>query len=86
MKPTALIEKMLQHSARPGDIIVDGFGGSGSTLMAADRMGMASRLMEFDPKFVDVIVRRWQDYTGRAATLTGNGLSFSEVAESRGHV
>ena len=76
MKPTALIEKMLKHSARPGDIIVDGFGGSGSTLIAADRMGMSARLMEYDPKFVDVIVRRWQDYTGRRAVHAVTGKEF----------
>jgi DNA modification methylase len=83
MKPTALIEKMLKHSARPGDIIVDGFGGSGSTLMAADRMGMSARLMEFDPKFVDVICRRWANYTGRTPVHAVTGEKFPvDVAET----
>lgn len=67
MKPVALIERMLKNSARPGDLVLDPFGGSGSTLMAADRLGMCARLIELDPKFADVIIRRWQDYTGRRA-------------------
>lgn len=80
MKPVGLIEKMLRASARAGDIVVDGFGGSGSTLIAADRMGMSARLVELDPKFVDVIVRRWQEYTGRVATLASSGMAFDEAA------
>lgn len=67
MKPVALIEKQLKHSARPKDIIYDGFGGSGSTLIAAERLGMCARLMELDPAYVDVIVTRWEQYTGREA-------------------
>lgn len=69
MKPVGLIEKMLKSSARAGDIVIDAFGGSGSTLIAADRLGMSARLMELDPKFVDVIVKRWEDFTGRKAEL-----------------
>lgn len=62
------IERMLKHSARYGDIVAAAFGGSGSTLIATDRMGMCARLVELDPKFVDVIVKRWQEYSGRKAT------------------
>jgi len=69
MKPVGLIEKMLKSSARPGDIVIDAFGGSGSTMIAADRLGMSARLMELDAKFVDVIVKRWEDFTGRKAHL-----------------
>jgi DNA modification methylase len=69
MKPVGLIEKMLKSSARPGDIVIDAFGGSGSTLIAADRLGMSARLMELDAKFVDVIVKRWEDFTGKKAVL-----------------
>ena len=71
MKPVALIERMLKHSARPGDIVLDPFGGSGSTLIAADRLGMAARLVEFDPRYADVIVKRWETYSGRKASLQG---------------
>ena len=78
MKPTGLIEKMLKASSRPGDIVIDAFGGSGSTLIAADRMGMSARLMELDPKFVDVIVKRWQDYSGRRAQRADTGDYFDD--------
>lgn len=78
MKPVVLIEKMLKSSARHGDIVIDAFGGSGSTLIAADRMGMCARLMELDPKFVDVIVRRWQQFTGRKAIHATTGVEFPE--------
>jgi DNA modification methylase len=69
MKPVALIERMLKHSARPHDIVLDPFGGSGSTLIAAERLGMCARLMELDPAYVDVIVGRWEAFTGRTAEL-----------------
>jgi len=69
MKPVALIERMLKHSARPKDIILDPFGGSGSTLIAAERLGMCARLMELDPGYVDVIIGRWEQFTGRTAEL-----------------
>lgn len=75
MKPTALIERMLKNSARPGDLVLDPFGGSGSTLLACDRMGMSARLLELDPKYADVIVRRWEAYTGRTAELVLDGSS-----------
>lgn len=75
MKPVALIERMLRNSARPGDLVLDPFGGSGSTLVAADRLGMCARLIELDPKFADVIIRRWQDYTGRRA-VRDDGVEF----------
>ena len=63
-KPVNLIERMLKNSTRAGDIIIDACGGSGSTLIAADRLGQCARLMELSPAFVDVIVERWQMYTG----------------------
>ncbi len=84
MKPTELIEKQLKSSARPGDIIVDAFGGSGSTLMAADRLGMCARLSELDPKFCDVIIRRWQQYTGRRAIHAVTGAPFPDAIEKQG--
>jgi DNA modification methylase len=69
MKPVALIERHLKHSARPRDVILDPFGGSGSTLMASERLGMQARLIELDPAYVDVIVSRWEAYTGQTAEL-----------------
>lgn len=79
MKPVTLIERMLKNNARPGDLVLDPFGGSGSTLVAADRMGMAARLIELDPRFADVIIRRWQEYTGRRAQRA-DGTLFPEEA------
>lgn len=75
MKPVALIERMLKNSARPGDLVLDPFGGSGSTLVAADRLGMSARLIELDAGYADVIIRRWQDYTGRGA-VRDDGVEF----------
>lgn len=82
-KPVALVERMLANSARGGDLVIDAFGGSGTTLLAADRLGMFARLMELDPKFVDVIVQRWQDYTGRRAVHAVTGELFPGVDEER---
>lgn len=71
MKPVALIAQQLANSARPGDLVLDLFGGSGSTMIAAEQLGMSARLVELDPRFVDVTVDRWQAYTGRTAVLEG---------------
>lgn len=83
MKPVGLIERMLANSTKRGDVVLDLFGGSGSTLIACQKTGRQARLMELDPKFVDVIVRRWQDFTGQSAHLDGDGRSFNEMASDR---
>lgn len=80
MKPVELIERMLRNSSREGDLVLDLFGGSGSTLIAAEKMGRQARLVELDARFVDVIVKRWQDFTGKSAALEGDGRSFDDVA------
>lgn len=69
MKPVALVERCLINSARAGAVVGDAFGGSGTTLIAAERLGMRARLIEMSPKYCDVIVNRWQEYTGRVAEL-----------------
>ena len=76
MKPVGLIEKQLRFSARPGDIVIDCCGGSGSTMMAAERLGMCARLVELDPKFVDVECQRYFDYTGRVPVHAETGEPF----------
>lgn len=76
MKPVALIERQLRNSAQSGDIVLDAFGGSGSTLMAAERLGMKARLSELSPNYVDVIIRRWQQYTGQRAIHAVTGKPF----------
>lgn len=82
MKPTELIGRMLLNSSRIGDIVLDPFGGSGSTLIAAEQHGRRARLVELEPRFVDVIVRRWEAFTGKSAVLE-DGRTFSEVAAAR---
>lgn len=69
MKPIALIEKALKNSSREGDIILDMFGGSGSTLIACEKRARTAYLLELDPRYVDAIVLRWQAFTGQAAVL-----------------
>lgn len=68
MKPVGLITKFLMNSSRQGDIVYDGFGGSGSTLIAAEKLNRKCYMMELDPKYVDVIIKRWEEYTGDKAT------------------
>lgn len=80
MKPVELIMGMLKNSSRKGDKVLDLFGGSGSTLIACEKMGRHARLMELDERYADVIVRRWQDFTGKAATLESTGESFDSLA------
>lgn len=84
MKPVGLIERMLKNSTRTGDVVLDLFGGSGSTMIACEMLGRHARLVELDPRFVDVIVKRWEEFTGKVATLAyADGASFSEIASAR---
>ena len=68
-KPVALAEKALGNSSKSGDMIIDLFGGSGSTLIACEKQNRHARLMELDPKYCDVIVKRWEEFTGKKAEL-----------------
>lgn len=83
MKPVELVERAVANSSREGEIVLDPFGGSGTTLIACERTGRQARLLELDPKYVDVIVLRWQEETGKAAVLDGDGRPFSELATER---
>lgn len=69
MKPLKLMGKLIKNSSRKNDIVLDVFGGSGSTLMAAEQLGRRCRMMELDPKYVDVIINRWERETGQKAVL-----------------
>lgn len=80
MKPVELVERAIRNSSRPGDVVLDPFGGSGTALIAAEKAGRVARLIELDPKYADVIVRRWQDWTGRQAMREADGMAFDEVA------
>jgi len=83
MKPVALFEYQLLNNTKGGDIVLDSFGGSGTTLIAAEKNGRVARLMELDPKYVDVIVQRWQEFTGKQATLESDGRTFAELGSAR---
>ncbi len=80
MKPVELVERALRNSSRPGNVVLDPFGGSGTTLIAAEKSGRVARLIELDPKYVDVIVRRWEDFTGKQATRASDGVVFDQAA------
>ena len=83
MKPVALVERAIRNSSKTRDIVLDPFGGSGSTLIACQKTGRQARLIELDPKYVDVIIQRWQDWTGATAVLEGDGRSFGALAGQR---
>ena len=69
MKPVGLFEYQMLNNTKGGDIVLDSFGGSGTTLIAAEKNGRIARIMELDPKYCDVIVKRWEDFTGQKAEL-----------------
>jgi DNA modification methylase len=75
-KPVALIERALSNSSKGGDTVTDLFGGSGSTLIACEKTGRNCRMMELDPKYCDVIIKRWQDFTGQKAIHAETGEAF----------
>ncbi len=83
MKPVALFEYQLLNNTKGGDQVLDSFGGSGTTLIAAEKNGRIARLMELDPKYCDVIVKRWQDFTGKIATHAETGEPFAEVTNGK---
>ena len=78
-KPVALIERALKNSSKQGDVIHDCFGGSGSTLIACEKLNRSARLMELDPKYVDTIIKRWQEFTNKIAIHESTGKPFNET-------
>ena len=84
MKPVELVERAIRNSSRPGNVVLDPFGGSGTTLIAAEKSGRIARLIELDPKYVDVIVRRWEDFTGKQAIREEDGVLFDVVSDHPG--
>lgn len=79
MKPVNLVQRMIEWSSVQKDVVLDLFGGSGSTLIACTNTNRYARLMELDPKYCDVIVMRWQDFTGKLATLEATGDKFNDL-------
>jgi DNA modification methylase len=86
MKPVELIVRALRNSSKSRDTVLDPFAGSGSTLIACEKTGRQARLIELEPRYVDVAVKRWQEFTGKHATLDGDGSPFDEVARARAQV
>jgi DNA modification methylase len=84
VKPTALVIDAIKDCSRRGDIVLDPCVGSGTTLIAAHKARRRARAIELDPLYVDVAIRRWQTFTGQAATMAIAGQTFAEVEERRG--
>jgi DNA modification methylase len=83
VKPVALVADAIKDCSRRGGLVLDPFCGSGTILIAAERTGRKARALEIDPTYVDVGVRRWQTYTGKAAILAGSGETFETIEEQR---
>jgi DNA modification methylase len=86
VKPVALVAEAIKDCSRRGGIVLDLFGGSGTTLIAAEKTGRLARLVEFDPAYCDQILRRFERVTGRQAKLATTEQSFEAVAEERGSI
>lgn len=82
VKPVALVADAIKDCSRQGDIVLDPFCGSGTILVAAERTGRTARALEIDPAYVDVAIRRWEQLTGKSATLSTGG-TFEEITEQR---
>ena len=82
-KPVELMRRPILNHIKRGESVYDPFLGSGTTLAAAELTERVCYGLELDPKYVDVIVKRWQDLSGQRATLAGDGRTFTEVAEER---
>jgi len=83
VKPVALVMDAIKDCSVRGDVVLDAFGGSGTTLIAAHKTKRRARLIEFDPLYVDVIVRRWEKLSCETAVLADTGQRFAEVAAER---
>ncbi|MGB4557637.1 MAG: site-specific DNA-methyltransferase [Burkholderiaceae bacterium] len=81
MKPVELMERAVRNSSKTRDLVLDPFGGSGTTLIACEKSGRRARLIELDPKYVDTIVKRWQDWTGKQATRLADGVDFNALQQ-----
>src|SRR5215216_6502215 len=82
-KPVSLIAEAIRDCSKRGDIVLDAFSGSGTTIIAAAKTGRRAYVIELDPKFVDVAVRRWEAWSGQVARHAETGLTFAETADDR---
>jgi hypothetical protein len=83
VKPVALVADAIRDSSRRGDLVLDSFAGSGTTIMAAERTGRIARALELDAAYVDACVLRWEKFTGRRVTHAELDIPFGQVAELR---
>lgn len=84
VKPLDMVADAIKDCSRPKSVILDPFGGSGTTLIAAEKTGRRARVIEIDPRYCDVIIRRWERYTGRRATLGDSRCTFEEIEAAFG--
>ena len=78
-KPVALSERAISNSSRPKNKVLDLFGGSGSTLLACEKLDRSAYLMELDPKYCDVIIQRWQEFTGQNAVHLDSNKTYNKL-------
>jgi DNA modification methylase len=84
VKPVALVSDAMKDCTRRGDIVVDTFSGSGTTILAAERVGRRAFALEIEPRFVDVAIRRWQSFTRKDAIHLESGQSFDDLTVDLG--
>jgi len=83
VKPVALVADAIKDCSRRGEIVLDVFAGSGTTLIAAASCGRRARVLEYDPLYCDTVIRRWENYTGKRAVLAADGRSFEAISAER---
>jgi DNA modification methylase len=83
VKPVALVVDVIKDASARGDLVLDAFGGSGSTLLAAEKTKRRAALIEIDPLYVDATIRRWQAFTGQEAVCVRSGATFAEREAAR---
>ena len=77
------MKRPIENNSSPGQAVYEPFSGSGTTIIAAEMTGRSCHAIELNPLYVDVAVKRWQEFTGKAATLEGDGRTFAEIKEQR---
>ena len=83
VKPVALVADAIKDTSRRSNIVLDPFGGSGSTIIAAEKTGRRACVIEIDPRYVDVAIRRWESYTGKQARLAASNTTFEDASEAQ---
>jgi DNA modification methylase len=82
-KPVECMKRPIENNSSPGQAVYEPFSGSGTTIIAAEMTGRSCHAIELNPPYVDVAIKRWQDFTGQQARLEGDGRTFAELAGTR---